>query len=155
MVRKYQTKNCGSVKSLRVHHGNEVKYEFSESAFVSTLFHPTSFLASESEDNFFWITRVQLFDLEESAYLYFDDRPTVKDALLLLWNTLRPNLPYTNAWALSETLFSPPLNENYQISLYLTEVCKFKFIAKKCYSLLFIILLNISKLVQNKCSLSS
>lgn len=142
MVRKYETKNLGSVKSLRIHNGAESKYEFSESAYVNTLFHPTSFLALESEDSFFWSARIQLFDLEESAYLYFDDRPTVKDALILLWNTLRPGFTYTDSWALSETLYSAALNENYPISLYLSEVITNSSFFLKTYVAYFLFFLS-------------
>ena len=109
------------VRSLRIHPSND--HEFSDSSSVASLFHPLALPLEETEESVFWNVRVQLFDFQDSVHLYFDDRPTVQDALILLWNTLRPKKEYSDEWYLTRDESLEPLQLYFQLSHYLSEVC--------------------------------
>ena len=111
-------KNSSCIHHLSIE--NIKNYKITRNTKITSIFHNNP-LSPTEDKNKFWIVKIKIFDLNEYCKLYFDNRGTVSDALLLLSNYLRPKLKDSNFSWYFTTNKNQILQEHYPLFYYVTE----------------------------------
>ena len=112
-------KNSSSIHHLSIE--NVKNYKLTRNTKIASIFHNNPLSSTIEDKNKFWIAKIKIFDINEYCNLYFDNRGTVSDALLLLSNFLRPKQDVNSSWYLT-TNKNQMLQGHYPLFYYVSQV---------------------------------